>query len=203
MRSSLTSASAFCPPAFLKKPGAVLFVRALLLLALMTAITLWPAELRAQSAMQREYEIKAAYLYNFINYIDWPADALPPLGGTLTIGIVGENPFGSAFDPLNGKKIKGRTLAVKQISSAKDLESCQIIFICTSEKSRLAEIFGQLKEARVLTVSEIDGFASQGGIINFISEHNKVRFEINPDAAKRLGLTISSELLKLARLVKS
>ena len=186
----------------MKKLGAVICVRAFLLLALAAALA-WPADIRAQSAQQREYEIKAAYLYNFINYIDWPADALPPVGGTITIGIVGENPFGPALDPLNGKQIKGRTLAVKQVATAKDLEQCQIVFICTSEKNRLSEIFGQLKESKVLTVSEIDGFAAQGGVINFISERNKVRFEINPDAAKRLGLTISSELLKLARLVKS
>ena len=148
-------------------------------------------------------EIKAAYLYNFINYIDWPAEALPPAGGTITIGIVGENPFGAALDPLKGKQIKGRTLAVKQVASAKDLEQCQIVFICASEKSRLPEILGQLKDAKLLTVSEIDGFAEQGGVINFISERNKVRFEINPEAARRTGLTISSELLKLAKLVKS
>src|SRR4051812_34003402 len=71
----------------------------------------------AQSALEREYQIKAAYVYNFINYIEWPADALPPAGGTLTIGVLGEDPFGPALDPLNGKQIKGRTLAVKQISS--------------------------------------------------------------------------------------
>ena len=172
------------------------------LVALMAAM-LWPAGLRAQGALQREYEIKAAYLYNFINYIDWPADALPATGGTLTIGIVGENQFNSAFDALNGKQTKGRTLAVKPVASAKDLESCQIVFIGASEKNRVAEILGQLKTSRVLTVSETDGFAAQGGIINFISERNKVRFQINPEAARRIGLTISSELLKLAKLVKS
>ncbi len=180
----------------------MLFVRAFICLAL-AAVLAWPQKSSAQTALQREYEIKAAYLYNFINYIDWPAETLPPAGGTITIGIVGDNPFGEALEPLNGKQVKGRTLAVKLNPSAKDLEQCQIIFICASEKSRLPEIFGKLKESKVLTVSEIDGFASHGGIINFISERNKVRFEINPDAARRTGLTISSELLKLARLVKS
>lgn len=202
MRSNPTLANAGCPLIFGKKLATVLVVRVLPVIALLVAM-LWPTNLRAQSAMQREYEIKAAYLYNFINYIDWPADALPAAGGTITIGIIGETPFGAAFEALNGKQIKGRTLAVKQVASAKDLESCQIAFICASEKKRVPEILGQLKDSRVLTVSETDGFATQGGIINFISERNKVRFEINPDAAKRLGLTISSELLKLAKLVKS
>ncbi len=176
--------------------------RVLLLLALALTLALAP-EVRAQSALQREYEIKAAYIYNFFNYIDWPADTLPPAGGTVTIGVLGESPFGPALNPLVGKKVKGRTLAVKKVASAKDLEQCQAVFICPSEKSRLSEILNQLKDARVLTVSEIDGFAEQGGIINFISERNKVRFEINADAAKRTGLNISSDLLKLAKLVKS
>jgi hypothetical protein len=180
----------------------VVWLRAVALLAA-AALLIWPVELRAQSARQREYEIKAAYLYNFIRYIDWPADSLPPAGGRIIIGIVGDSPFGSAIDPLNGKQIKGCTLAVKQIVNAKDFEQCQIVFVCPSEKLRLSEIFGELKGSKALTVSEIDGFAAHGGIINFIYERNKVRFEINPDAARRTGLNVSSELLKLARLVKS
>jgi hypothetical protein len=202
MGSNQTAESTIGTPIFLKKSGAAVWVRAVVLLALAAALA-WPAALRAQSAKQREYEIKAAYLYNFIRYIDWPADTLPPAGGRITIGIVGDNPFGTAIDPLNGKQIKGCTLVVKQIVEAKDLEQCQIVFICASEKLRLQEIFGELKESKALTVSEIDGFASKGGIINFIYERNKVRFEINPDTAKRAGLNVSSELLKLARLVKS
>lgn len=201
MRFSGTLESAIRPPALLKKLGSAMCARAFLLLALVTAFA-WPEEIRAQSAMQREYEIKAGYLYNFINYIDWPAEALPPAGGTITIGIVGETPYAAAFELLIGKEIKGRKLAVKQVTSTNDLEQCQIVFICVSEKSRLPEILGQLKDAKLLTVSEIDGFAEQGGVINFISERNKVRFEINPEAARRAGLTISSELLKLAKLVK-
>jgi hypothetical protein len=202
MDFSITAGSTLRPPTFWKKLGRPLSLRPLIFLAL-AAASAWPAELRAQSAILREYEIKAAYLYNFIRYIDWPADTLPPAGGRITIGIVGDNPFGTAIDPLNGKQIKGCTLVVKQIVEAKDLEQCQIVFICASEKLRLQEIFGELKESKALTVSEIDGFASKGGIINFIYERNKVRFEINPDTAKRAGLNVSSELLKLARLVKS
>ncbi len=202
MHSSPTFASPLRPPASCKRLGAVGCVRVLVLLALLAAVA-GPSEIRAQDALQREYDIKATYLCKFFNYIDWPADTLPPVGGVITIGIVGENPFGPAMDWLNGKQIKGRTLAVKQIATAKDFEHCQIVFISASEKARLPEIFGQLKDAKVLTVSEVDGFTSQGGIINFISERNKIRFEINLEVARRTGLTISSDLLKLAKLVKS
>lgn len=189
-------------PAALKKFASIRCVYGFLLLAVFAALGC-PTGLRAESPMQREYEIKAAYLYNFINYIDWPENAFPTPGGTITIGVVGENPIGTALDVLNGKQVKGRTLALKQITDPKDFDQCQIVFISSSEKARLPELLGKLKDSRVLSVSEIDGFAEQGGIINFISEHNKVRFEINPDAARRLGLNISSELLKLAKLVKS
>ncbi|HXT10993.1 MAG TPA: YfiR family protein [Candidatus Angelobacter sp.] len=185
-----------------KNLASVRYVCSLLLLAFFAALA-GPVAARAESALQREYEIKAAYLYNFINYIDWPEDAFPAPGGTITIGIVGQSPFDAALEVLNGKQIKGRTVALKQITDTKELDQCQIVFINSSEKARLPELLEKLKDSRALTVSEIDGFAQQGGIINFISEHNKVRFEINPDAARRLGLNISSELLKLAKVVKS
>ena len=99
MRSSQTFTSASCPSALLKKLDVVSFARVLTLLAMITAIV-WPANLRAQNAMEREYEIKAAYLYNFINYIEWPSDSLPQAGGTITVGIIGESPYSSAFDAL-------------------------------------------------------------------------------------------------------
>lgn len=202
MRSNEIAKKQNRPAAFSKTLASVRCVWGLLLLVFFAALAC-PTGLRAESPLQREYEIKAAYLYNFINYIDWPENAFPAPGGTITIGIVGQNPFGSALDVLNGKQVKGRTVALKQITDTKDLDQCQIVFINSSEKARLPELLDKLRDSRVLTVSEIDGFAQQGGIINFISEHNKVRFEINPDAARRLGLNISSELLKLAKLVKS
>jgi hypothetical protein len=202
MRSSEIAIKPNRPAALSKKPASVRCARAFLLLALLAAL-ICPTGVSAGNSMQRQYEIKAAYLYNFINYIEWPESAFPPAGGTITIGIVGENPFGSALDPLMGKQVKGRTIALKQITDTKDFDQCQIVFISASEKQHLPELLEKLKDLRVLTVSEMDGFAEHGGIINFISERNKVRFEINPDAARRLGLNISSELLKLAKVVKS
>jgi len=203
MRFSRIKLNEVRPPDARKRSGGAGGARICLLLALTAAFSWSPALLAQSDGIRREYEIKAAYLYNFINYIDWPADALPPAGGTIMIGIMGENPFGAALDPLNGKQVKGRTLVVKQIAGPQDLAQCQIVFFSSSEKPRLPELLQQLKDSQILTVSEIDGFAQRGGIINFISERNKVRFEINPDTARRLGLTISSELLKLAKLVKS
>lgn len=157
-----------------------------------------PQYATAQSLSSREYEIKAAFLYNFIKYIDWPRS-----GDTITIGVLGGNPFGSALVPLNGKVVKGHRVIVRELDSVRDAQNCQIMFVSSSERQRLAEIFENSKNAHVLTVGEMQGFAEGGGIINFIEENNKVRFEINAEAARRTGLTISSELLKLAKLVKS
>ena len=131
------------PAAFSKKLASLRCACGFLLLALLAALAC-PASLRAESATQREYEIKAAYLYNFINYIDWPENAFPGPGGTITIGVVGQNPYGTALDVLNGKQIKGRTLALKQITDTKDLDQCQIVFINSSEKSRLPELLEKL-----------------------------------------------------------
>jgi hypothetical protein len=157
-----------------------------------------PQDASAQSMSSREYEIKAAYLYNFIKYVDWPTTK-----DTITIGVLGGNPFGPALAPLNGKVAKGRRVVVRELGSVRDAQNCQMVFVSSSEKQRLPEIFENSKSAHVLTVGESQGFAQDGGIINFIEENNKVRFEINEDAARRTGLNISSELLKLAKLVKS
>jgi hypothetical protein len=189
--------SSICTLASVKRFSSEVCARVLLILSLATALSLAP-RVRAQSASQREYEIKAAYLYNFIKYVDWPS-----YGDTITIGVLGGNPFGTALTPLNGKIVKGRRLLVRELDSVRDAQKCQIIFVSSSEKQRLQEIFESLRSARVLTVGETQGFADGGGIINFIEENNKVRFEINAEAARRTGLNISSELLKLARLVKS
>jgi uncharacterized protein DUF4154 len=169
--------------------------------ALLYAVCFWfygGQKLTAQSTSSREYEIKAAYLYNFTKYVDWPTSK-----DTITIGVLGDNPFGAALAAINGKSVKGRRVVVREIASVRDASTCQMIFVSSSQRQRLQEIFENSKNAHVLTVGEMQGFAAEGGIINFIEENNKVRFEINPDAARRTGLTISSELLKLAKLIKS
>jgi hypothetical protein len=177
-------------------------VRRSCLAAIVTLLCFAMTGFAAENGSNREYEIKAAYLYNFIHYVDWPTNAFPP-GDTITIGVAGDNPFGPALDPLNGKMIKGRKLAVKKVTTAAERKACQILFISPSERARLPELLAELKDAKVLTVSETEGFAERGGIINFVEERNRIRFEINPEAARRTGFTISSELLKLARIVRS
>jgi hypothetical protein len=165
-------------------------------LALLTRFLALPA---VAEGAPREYVIKAAFIYNFVKFVDWPGGG----SSTLIIGVLGNNPFGAALNQLNGKSVKGKTLAVRQCNSVSDAESCQVVFISSSDADRQRQILDSLKSSSILTVGESKGFAQRGGMINFVTEDDRVRFEVNPAAAERARLNISSEMLKLARIVKS
>ncbi len=156
----------------------------------------------AQSEPPSEYQIKAAFLYNFAKFVEWPADTFADPHDPIVLGIVGEDPFGSVLDKIVlGKTVNGRGLMIKRLKPGPDLRKCHILFISSSEKKHLAPILESLQGSSVLTVGETDRFAQSGGVINFILEENKVRFEINSETAARARLKISSKLLALARIV--
>ncbi len=156
---------------------------------------------RAQSP-PTEYEIKAAFLYNFAKFVEWPADAFADPRAPIVLGIVGEDPFGSSLDTLvSGKAVNGRGLVIKRLKPGSDLRNCNILFISSSEKKHLAQILASVNGASVLTVGEMDRFIQSGGAVNLLLEENKVRFEINLVVAARARLKISSKLLALARSV--
>lgn len=157
---------------------------------------------RAAAQDPREYSIKAAFLYNFARYVDWPQQALPA-NGDLVIGVIGKDPFGPALNSLRGKNAKGRNLVVRHFDTPREAARCHVLFIPASERPRLEQIMDAVRNESVLTVSDMSGFARSGGIINFKSEDNRVRFEINPGAAERAKLTVSSQLLKLAKVVRT
>ena len=154
----------------------------------------------AQDAPPSEYAVKAAFLYNFAKFIEWPAETFSSPNAPFTLGVFGENPFGDDLErTVKNRAVNGRPFAVKQINSLSELKNCQILFISSSERRRFNEILKALDNASVLTVSDTERFIQAGGMINFFMENNKVRFEINDQAAKRAGLRISSKLLNLAR----
>jgi hypothetical protein len=150
----------------------------------------------------REYEVKAAFLYNFAKFVEWPAEVFQETGAVIIIGVLGEDPFGTSLETIEGKTIEGRKVVTKRFRSARDAQVSHILFISSSEKDRLAEVVKSLKGIRVLTVGETERFVEVGGIINLYIESNKVRFEINVDSAERAGLKISSRLLGLAKVVR-
>ena len=144
-----------------------------------------------------EYQVKAAYLFNFAKFVEWPASAFPGAGAPRVIGIIGKGPFGEAFEALAGRSAKGRKVQVRHVSRVDELAGCQILFIANSEKPRLREILGALP-AGVLTVSDIKRFCNAGGMIGLVSRGDKVQFEVNLANAERAGLKVSSQMLKLA-----
>jgi hypothetical protein len=149
-----------------------------------------------------EYPVKAAFLYHFVEFVEWPqASPLPP--ATITIGVLGTDPFGDVLDKaIVDKVVAGRTLMIRRFASVDALEPCAILFISSSEMARLPEILARLGNSPVLTVGEADRFARRGGMIGFFFEDNRVRLEVNRAAVEKAGLHVSSRLLAVARLVK-
>ena len=150
-----------------------------------------------------EYAVKAAFLFNFAKFVKWPAEADPNEESTIPICVLGADPFGPALDSIDGKVVSGRRVEVRRMKRLEPLEACRILFICKSEQERLHKILRTLKDTNVLTVGDMEGFAQIGGVINLIVVQGKVRFEINVDAAQQAGLKVSSQLLKLARIVSN
>jgi hypothetical protein len=149
----------------------------------------------------REYDVKAAFLYNFITFTDWPANAFSTPASPYVIGVLGDDPFGSVLDEMvHGEQIKGRPLVIRRFKHIEDLHRCHILFICASESPRLNEILRWLKGQPVLTVADLPDFAQEGGGIGFISD-NRVKLVINPAALRAVDLAVSSKLLRLAQLV--
>ncbi|GFO70484.1 hypothetical protein GMLC_40630 [Geomonas limicola] len=153
-----------------------------------------------RAAGSAEYQVKAAFLYNFLKFVEWPSDSTTS-SGSLTLGILGKDPFGEAIEEVRGKTAKGRRIAVVHLRTPEEARDCDLLFISASERGRLAQILKTVQNYRVLTVADQEGFCQAGGMINLVSVKNRVGFEVNMAAATRVRLRISSQLLKLARQV--
>lgn len=170
------------------------------LAALLAGLALFAGTARGEPS--REYQVKAAFLYNFVQFVEWPQEAFARPDEPLTIAVLGEDPFGGALEEVvRGQRLRGRPLVVRRARSTADLEGCQVVFVSRSETPRLPEVIGALQDRPVLSVSEIPGFAQRGGIINFYRQGSRVRFEINPAAARSDHLRLSSELLSVGTIV--
>lgn len=146
-----------------------------------------------------EYQEKATYLYHFGQFVEWPSSAFPNPKAPVVIGILGGNPFGDDLKKIvKGGNINGHSVMVRRMTPFSDLKQCQILFVNHSVKSRLPLIFDTLSNAPVLTVGETDGFLKSGGMINFVTENGKVRFDIASATAQKVGLKMSSQLLMMA-----
>jgi hypothetical protein len=158
------------------------------------------ASAQTPDAQSREYQLKAAFIYNFVKFIDWPAPALSPEDDTFVVGVLASDPFGSALEVLDGKTAKGRNIQVKRFYTLEALEAepAHVLFIGPSREDELDEILQSLSNSGVLTVGEGNAFTEAGGVIGFVNRKTKIRFVINVDAGQRCGLRMSSQLLRLA-----
>jgi YfiR/HmsC-like len=155
------------------------------------------------AAEMSEYKVKALFLYNFVKFVEWPQDQLRNPQAPLTICVLGPNPFKDELEQtIRDKAVDGRPIATRQIRETKEAVGCQILFIGANQPRRPRTLLGELGGTGILTVGEVDGFASDGGVINFKIKDGMVRLEINVKAAEREGLHISSKLLSLADIVK-
>ncbi len=150
----------------------------------------------------KEYQLKAAFLYNFAQFVKWPADSFTNPDAPFTIGILGDDPFGSVLEEtIKGETINNHRLTVVRAQQIEGLKDCQLIFVSRSEEGHVGEILTELDSKPILTVSEVESFARNGGDINFYIADGRIRFEINPQSAQRCGLRISSQLLSLGKIV--
>jgi hypothetical protein len=154
----------------------------------------------ALAAPPTEYEVKAAFIHNIAKFVEWPATA--PVSGTARLCLLGRDPFGGALDALQGKPIGRLSWEIVQAGARTELKDCRVLFIAASESGNLGSVLERLGNSPVLTVGDTNGYAERGVMVNFYLEENRVRFEINREAAARARLRLSSQLLKLARIVR-
>jgi hypothetical protein len=151
--------------------------------------------------LPKEFEIKAVYLVKFIRFVDWPEHVFAAPDSPLVIGVLGADPFGRVLDDVaDSESVKNHHVVVRRFQNLKQVKDVQVLYIGSSENSHLHSILPELKDRNILTVSDLDGFSTKGGIVRFLLENNKVHFRINVDAARRANLQISSKLLELAQI---
>ena len=157
----------------------------------------------AQAPVPDEYQVKAAFLFNFAKFVEWPPEAFATADEPIGICVLGQNPFGAVLEEtVRGKFIGKRSFEVRQISNAQQAGSCHMVFVSASEGTRSHALLAGLKNKQVLTVVETDGVNSEGGVIGLSLKDGRVRIEIDPGAAERARLRISSKLLSLANIRK-
>ena len=173
-------------------------------LTLIAALALSSAALHAQQPGPRDYDVKAAYLFNFGRFTTWPAAGAGGESAAFGVCVLGRDPFGAVLDAMvTGEMIDGKRVIVRRIARAENTEGCRILFVSGSEDAELGHILQTLVGSQVLTVSDLPQFVERGGMIQFVSDGKRIRFTVNVAAATQVGLTLSSELLRVAAAVRT
>lgn len=158
--------------------------------------------LAAQASRAPESQVKAVFLFNFAQFVEWPSEAFADPDTPLVIGILGADPFEGFLDrTVLGEQLQGRPFHVRRYRSADEIKTCHILFIGGRDGERVDQTLRRLGTRPILTVGDDDRFTERGGMIRFVTEQNRIRLRINVEAAQAAGLTISSKLLRLAEIV--
>ena len=180
-------------------------ITVLLATVTVTSVILLPVSfsVSAQVARPSEAELKSAFVYNFIKFTEWPAEEMANKSEPFVISVLGKDPFGAALDKtIEGESFHQKPIVVRRFSRMDESVGTQVLFISASEENNLPAILKLLDGKAILTVSDIENFAERGGIIKLKRESNRIVFDINLEAAKRAGLAMNSQLLKLAKIVR-
>lgn len=170
-----------------------------LLAVLALALCLAPA---AGARSPAEYELKAAFLYKFLKFVEWPPGAFADAGTPIRVCVLGDDPFdGALAETLRGRSAHDRPLELHRTGRASDTEGCHVVFVSASERGRLDSVLEALG-GHALTVGDTRDYGRRGVMINLRLEDQRIRFEVNMDSAERAGLRISSQLLRLAQVVR-
>lgn len=153
-------------------------------------------------AGELESRVKAAYIYNFTRFIDWPGEGSAENSEPVRICFVGNDPLRTMLGELSNREVKGRPLQIVRIKDSGSFESCKIVFISRSEEAQLPLILQRLQGTHVLTVSDIPRFAHKGGMISFVTENDRVKIEVSQRAVRQAGLKVSAKLLEVARVIQ-
>jgi hypothetical protein len=185
-----------------RKPGCALSLWRLAALA-GTLLLHGPAGAAGAPTATKEYQIKAAFLYNFTKFVEWPADRFADATSPIVIGVLGKNPFGDELEKIvSGRTVNGRSITIVQLQTAAEIRPVHAVFVADGEESLVGKQISPLASAGVLLVGESDRFLGLGGTVRFTNVDDKVRFEINMAAAEQGGLKVSAQLQKLAAIVR-
>lgn len=158
--------------------------------------------LAAQAVRASEYQVKAVFLYNFAQFVDWPSEAFPDSTAPFVIGILGDDPFGDFLDEtVRGERLQGRSFEVRHFQTPGEIKTCHILFISRPD-DLVQGILGRLGSRPILTVSDEVGFAERGGMVRLVNDRNHIRLQINLEAVQAANLMISSKLLRVAEIAK-
>jgi len=185
--------------------GAIRIWKTLSALLLLTFTFLFPLvqqSVAGQSSAIPEFRVKATFLFQFTQFVEWPVEVLSTAQTPLVIGIFGEDPFGPFLDEtVRDERANGHPVAVERYRRLEDVKNCHVLFVSRSEAGRTGDILTALKGRSILIVGDANGFADRGGMIQFVTQENRIRLRINLAAARAVNLTISSKLLRPATVI--